>query len=114
MYEQPWPASNYIDVMEHPGVEIGSHLNMYVMTAPGWTIYRAPEYAGDPLEERRAVGSYKTDPFFDSKTGIETVRDGHADDKIEDGTVYDLTGRRLSGKPQRGLYIRDGKKYIAH
>ncbi|MCM1312722.1 MAG: hypothetical protein NC206_05375 [Bacteroides sp.] len=103
---------NYIDVMEHPGVEIGSHLNMYVMTEPGWTIYKASEYAGDPSEERHAVGCYKTDPFFDSKVGIELVREECTDSN--DAVVYDLTGRRLSGKPLRGLYIRDGKKYIAH
>lgn len=29
-----------------------------------------------------------------------------------DGVYYDLQGRRLSGKPQRGIYIRDGKKFI--
>ena len=25
---------------------------------------------------------------------------------------YDLNGRKVSGKPQRGLYIKDGKKVI--
>ena len=30
-----------------------------------------------------------------------------------DGAVYDLTGRRLQQVPQRGVYIRDGKTYIA-
>jgi len=30
-----------------------------------------------------------------------------------EGVIYDLQGRRLSGKPARGIYIEDGKKYIA-
>ena len=29
-------------------------------------------------------------------------------------TLYDLQGRRLNNKPQNGLYIRDGKKYVKH
>jgi len=26
--------------------------------------------------------------------------------------IYDLQGRRLSGKPAKGLYIEDGKKIL--
>ena len=26
--------------------------------------------------------------------------------------LYDLQGRRVSGSPQRGIYIRDGRKYV--
>ena len=28
------------------------------------------------------------------------------------GAIYDLQGRRLSAKPQRGIYILNGKKYV--
>ena len=31
----------------------------------------------------------------------------------DSGAIYDLTGRRLQQVPQRGVYIRDGKTYIA-
>ena len=31
----------------------------------------------------------------------------------KEGVVYDLQGRRLHGAPARGLYIKNGKKYIA-
>ena len=27
-------------------------------------------------------------------------------------TIYDLQGRRLDGVPQRGVYIRDGRKVV--
>ena len=29
---------------------------------------------------------------------------------INDNSIYDLSGRRISGKPARGVYIKDGKK----
>jgi hypothetical protein len=31
-----------------------------------------------------------------------------------DGTehYYDMNGRQLNGKPQKGMYIHNGKKYI--
>jgi len=28
------------------------------------------------------------------------------------GQVYDLNGRRLTGKPSEGVYIQNGKKYM--
>ena len=30
----------------------------------------------------------------------------------ENDVIFNLMGRRLQGKPERGMYIRDGKKYI--
>lgn len=34
----------------------------------------------------------------------------------EDGTAtyYDLSGRRLPGKPNKGVYIKDNKKVVTH
>lgn len=44
-------------------------------------------------------------------TGIDSVP--KADSNAEHHQVrYDLQGRRLSGKPERGVYIQDGKKRI--
>ena len=42
--------------------------------------------------------------------GIDTIRTIDTD-----GTerYYDLDGRELPGKPERGIYIRNGKKYIS-
>lgn len=31
---------------------------------------------------------------------------------VATGAIYDLQGRRLSAKPQRGIYILNGKKYV--
>lgn len=32
---------------------------------------------------------------------------------VEDGEIYDLTGRRIEGQPTRkGIYVKNGQKYI--
>jgi hypothetical protein len=46
---------------------------------------------------------------LDEVDGIDTIltveRDGNE-------TYYDLSGRKLNGRPQRGVYIHHGKKYV--
>lgn len=41
-------------------------------------------------------------------TGMDKVKENCK----EDGTVYDLTGRRLKSKPHKGIYIRNKKKHF--
>ena len=43
----------------------------------------------------------------DNTTGIDEVKSRETD---EAEVYYDLQGRRLHGKPQRGLYIKKGGK----
>ena len=45
-------------------------------------------------------------------SGIEEVETDGTSSKSADSAIYDLTGRRLNGKPERGIYIQGGKKYI--
>ena len=45
-------------------------------------------------------------------SGIEEVRTDGSSSNPADSAIYDLTGRRLNGKPERGIYIQGGKKYI--
>ena len=45
-------------------------------------------------------------------SGIEEVETDGSSNKSADSAIYDLTGRRLNGKPERGIYIQGGKKYI--
>ena len=40
----------------------------------------------------------------------ETVQEKKSGTK---GVIYDLQGRQLQGKPEKGLYIKNGKKYVA-
>ena len=44
-------------------------------------------------------------------TGIEEITpDSPASPALNTNTIYDLQGRRINGKPTKGLYIIDGKK----
>ena len=45
-------------------------------------------------------------------SGIEEVETEASSNNPADSAIYDLTGRRLNGKPERGIYIQGGKKYI--
>ena len=45
--------------------------------------------------------------FFGEPTNIETVKDEKTSDAL-----YDLQGRRLAREPEKGLYIKDGRKYL--
>jgi hypothetical protein len=29
-----------------------------------------------------------------------------------DGPIYDLSGRRIIGQPQKGIYVKNGKKFV--
>lgn len=54
-----------------------------------------------------------TDPAavaFDGST--VTAINGIAADKVADTAVYDLSGRRVNGKLNKGLYIMNGKKVV--
>lgn len=48
---------------------------------------------------------------LDSPTGVDTIIRTLDSDGSE--RYYDINGRRLNGKPQRGLYIHNGKKIFA-
>ena len=48
--------------------------------------------------------------FNDDDTGIS---DASAAETADGGAVFDMQGRRLTGQPRRGLYIRDGRKHVA-
>lgn len=81
----------------------------------GEYVYKAPDYTGDPSVEEESYTTFKNeDPFFDGEVnGIDRVLDDTPSSKPSDSAIYDLTGRRLNGKPERGIYIQDGKKHLA-
>jgi hypothetical protein len=49
---------------------------------------------------------YKDNKDLNAISAIESVP------QTSGGTLFDLQGRRLTAEPQRGLYIRDGRKYV--
>lgn len=47
--------------------------------------------------------------FDDSAEGATVIKGIQTED-IGNSSFYDLTGRRVEGQPQKGLYVKDGKK----
>ena len=45
-------------------------------------------------------------------TGIKTAHNSQS--TIRNSGIYDLSGRRIDRQPSKGVYIRNGKKYIIH
>ena len=68
-------------------------------STPGNTILLRSCYLGDKCLYLKE----DNDP-----NGIESITTS----TTYDSAIYDLTGRRLNGKPERGIYIQGGKKYI--
>ena len=65
------------------------------------------------LESGNAAGVRALSMQFldgDEATGIETIR---LIDNDGEEHYYDLNGRELPGKPEHGIYILNGKKYLA-
>ena len=54
----------------------------------------------------------------DDPTGIDSIHNSEfiiqnsQSSMVNGQSVYDLQGRKLSGKPARGIYIEDGKKKV--
>lgn len=57
------------------------------------------------------VKAYILDAGQAGTVGIDEVLYGS--EAMKTAAIYDLQGRKLNGKPQKGLYIKDGKKYYA-
>lgn len=83
-----------------------SHLNIFIQN--GEIVYKAPEYKGEPENEKNSSNTYRKDPFFNLETSIANVYDN-----AKSSAIFDLTGRRLSAKPMKGMYIEGGKVKMA-
>jgi hypothetical protein len=56
------------------------------------------------------VSDWSDETWVDLTTGVPTIAAGAS---VQDSATYDLSGRRLSGKAlPRGLYIRNGRKFV--
>ena len=66
----------------------------------------------------RSNGETSIIEFYEIDKGTSNVRkvleyEVPAEERNEDATIYDLSGRVLSEKPSNGYYIQGGKKYLA-
>ena len=97
------PSNAYCLSKETTGSTRGVGFYMYTGTIPAHRAYLV--VAGGPSNARGFLG------FGDDNntTGIslpEAV-------VIEvDSPIYDLSGRRVTGQPQKGIYVKNGKKFI--
>ena len=63
---------------------------------------------------RRGQRIYRNPKFnFDLAEYIPANINSTNTSSIGDSTIYDLSGRKLTEKPQKGFYIQGGRKYIA-
>lgn len=63
-------------------------------------------YRGGGEERRSEIAWYDVETYFELN-GIRPVNASGSADQL-----YDLQGRRLSGTPRRGLYVKGGKKVL--
>lgn len=81
-------------------------------------IYKAKDYTPDEyenqLEHLRLYGTSFHEPpllkelqeYISNSESYNSILDGNYEQKA---SIFDLTGRRLSTKPKKGMYIKDGK-----
>jgi len=77
----------------------------YTVTVTGTAIYYA-HFVECTEEEYKATENdpHKSESYY---SDISTVKDDH----LDNGTFYDLHGRRVA-QPSKGIFIRNGKKVI--
>jgi hypothetical protein len=66
--------------------------------------------SGSGIRSFRKYGS-ESEPIFvmgDIELGITPAKR----ERVVSGTIYDLQGRQLVSPPQKGIYIRNGKKFV--
>ena len=62
------------------------------------------------MNDSRVVTLEDLSSGWDAYEGIETPRS----DMVTKSGIYDLQGRRILKMPSKGLYIKDGRKYLKH
>ena len=82
---------------------------------PIGSVYQMKFIRTENGEESGDVTDFPADEFdfdfdLDDETGIKAIR--QLDYLQFDNSIYDLQGRQLSSKPNKGIYIQNGKKII--
>ena len=56
---------------------------------------------------------FTADDFLTSTDGIKDVEVSEKDATLsEDAPLYDLSGRKVTGRPRSGIYIKGGRKFL--
>ena len=97
------PSNAYCLSKETTGSARGVGFYTYTGTIPAHRAYLV--VAGDPSLTRGFLG-FGDD---DNTTGISLPEAVVIEN---DGPIYDLSGRRIIGQPQKGIYVKNGKKVV--
>ena len=79
--------------------------SMFSSFAPK-SVLTVPSGAKQEYEDRSQWNEFQT-IVETSTTAVDGIMAGTA---LRSSSLFDLQGRRVSGRPQRGVYIRDGRK----
>ena len=97
------PSNAYCLSKETTGSARGVGFYTYTGTIPAHRAYLV--VAGGPSNARGFLG-FGDD---DNTTGISLPEAVVIEN---DGPIYDLSGRRIIGQPQKGIYVKNGKKVV--
>ena len=97
------PSNAYCLTKETTGSARGVGFYTYEGTIPAHRAYLV--VAGGPSHAREFLG-FGDD---DNTTGISLPEAVVIEN---DGPIYDLSGRRIIGQPQKGIYVKNGKKFV--
>ena len=97
------PSNAYCLTKETTGSARGVGFYTYEGTIPAHRAYLV--VAGGPSHAREFLG-FGDD---DNTTGISLPEAVVIEN---DGPIYDLSGRRIIGQPQKGIYVKNGKKVV--
>jgi hypothetical protein len=96
------PSNAYCLSKETTGSARGVGFYTYTGTIPAHRAYLV--VAGGPSSARGFLGFGD-----DNTTGISLPEAVVIEN---DGPIYDLSGRRVTGQPQKGIYVKNGKKFV--
>lgn len=68
-----------------------------------------PQFTQPDLRDAIIKGYYGEGGY----TGIKSITSANESVSQHDGAIYNVMGQRLNSVPQHGIYIRNGKKYVA-
>ena len=98
-YMYIYPFRGYFSASEPLDSEI--YQMKFIRTENGVEIGEETDFPADMFD---------SDGDFDGETGITTLNAERG--TLNNDSVYTLDGRKLSGKPNKGIYIQNGKKII--
>ena len=120
IYNQPAVTGMDSKFKKSEGITASSSNNYYVLKGSGFVWARSgdiPNYKCYlDLGNNPALSRGVLDIIIgggDGTTGINSIENGKLNIENDSDVWYDMSGRRLDGKPSRkGLYIKNGKKVV--